>query len=318
MKKTFLLIAMIVGVANTSCESDEQISNNDRQQNDQTKLADINSYENWDAFDKAYSEYAKMDTEDLEAVSFYSIEEDDMSYSPAIQAIINNDNQFKLNNEIIELVDGDFIKRNYSKNGQSTPEKVGSVTYKPVPNDTEFSKNNGGIEINHNNKAYWELKEFRQQQYINCKNGVNHGGPSARNFRFLHQVYGEYIIRGFAQHSYTLWLRLYLEYNHRGGSWRLSGENREISVNVTDRSYLTQIAAPRNGIGYPDFSGNPSNYSIRWSSSCHSHKTFPLRETRDVGAIGGTPVWVVNLSGTITEKMSGDAVSNKWVHNINW
>ncbi|EZH74068.1 hypothetical protein ATO12_14430 [Aquimarina atlantica] len=313
MKKTFLLIALIISITNISCEPEEQIVKSDLQQNDSIKDADINSYENWDAFHKAYSEYAKMDVEALESTSFYSVEKDNMVYSPALQAILNEDNQFKLNNEIIELVDGNFIKKSIAKNGKSTSEKVGSVFATPVSTDNEDLEKS--VEINLN-RAYWELKEFRQQRYINCQNGVNHGGPSARNFRFLHQAFGEYIITGF-QHNYNLWLRLYLEYNHRRGSWRLSGENREIFVNVTDNSFLTNLQNP-NRPAYPDFSGNPTTYNLRFSNSCHSHKSFLLRTFNNPGSLGGTPIWQINLNGTIKQKMTGDVESNRWTHNINW
>ena len=124
-------------------------------------------------------------------------------------------------------------------------------------------------------------------------------------------MHAEFIVTGL-QSTYSLALRLYLEYNHRGNSWRLSGENREIFVNVTDMLFLGNR---QTAVVYPDHSRNPRTHNIRFNSSCSSHQIFPLRLFRNFfGPLSGSPEWRVNTRGTIVEKMIED--NDRWNHSI--
>src|SRR5690606_36994005 len=101
------------------------------------------------------------------------------------QAILNRDNRVIINNETIELIDGNFINLNSKKENEEY-EKVGSVSSSPIKMGNDII---GKKEINLN-RAYWESWPFYQQQYINCQTGVNHGS-APRQMRYLHQAFGE-------------------------------------------------------------------------------------------------------------------------------
>ncbi|MFL1896111.1 hypothetical protein ACJRPK_10435 [Aquimarina sp. 2-A2] len=304
MKKFFYLIG-IFGILNLSCEKDPDTFFVENEIS-QPEKNEINSFDSWDEFHKTYSKYSKInDLEELEAISFYRIEKDTSQYSPALQAILNANNQFKINGEIIELENGIFKKTKNNNNVQEF-ENVGRVSTVSIPADNLIDEK--ATNLNTNNRTLYKYWLFYQQNYIDCRNGTNHGS-APRYFRYLHQVLAEYLVTG-AQYNYSLYLRLYLEYNHRSGSWRLSGERREISINVTDRSRLPNPPQP-------DQSGNPSTYNLVYNNHCSSHQIFLLRWTYDIGP-SYHPYWIVDLKGTIKQKMTGESEANRWTHYVSW
>jgi len=304
MKKFIFLSLIAAGIISCEKEGLDPIG-----QGTPIELVDqktINSYKSWEEFYQVYSEYSEIsDLTELEANSLYEIDKDDRKYSPALQGIINENNQFKVGNDIIELDNGVFKKINYKSNIKEF-ENIGTVNVMTTPLDdsAQIVPNEKSSPLSPYNSSLYETREFRQVRYVNCQNGVDHGS-APRSFRFLHQVYSEFIVLGSRQ-VYSLYLRLFLEYNHRRGSWRLSGENREISVDIKDSSIL----GGEQGV----FSSGTKE--VKFNSSCTSHRGFLLKRFNTTIPLGSPSRWFVSLSGTITEKMTGNNYS--WNHVIDY
>lgn len=315
-KMIFLLFIMTVII---SCEKGDLNSTGQEADIESTieSKTDRFSFKDWNEFNDLYSKFSKLSMEELEMNSFFSFDRD-MEVSPAIQGILNNDKEFELGGQIIWFNKGKFYE--LDKEGIATQKsnlenlkEVGSVSYTRInpkgvipDNETEIDAAKRVVVNNQH--------EFRKQRYVeNCGSG-NTQGPSPRAFKYVHEVFAEHLNTGgpFEVHAYRIFLRVKLEYNHKRRRWRLSGEKREISINLTNNSFLRNHNGP--------VSPHPSdvnNRSVVFSSSCTSHQTILLNSVTAPGAIAGAH-WDINVNGTITEKMYGDVERNRWRNRINW
>ncbi|WP_299211136.1 hypothetical protein [uncultured Aquimarina sp.] len=315
MKKIIFLLMISAGIVSCENESNDFVDQETSNDLSIQKEKEIFSFDNWEEFRKSYLKFAKLSTEELEGVSFLTSHYDEeMEISYALQGILNKDNQFRLADKIIWFDQGNFYE--FESDEEIATQKlnienlkeVGSVSQIPVSlsEDTSLAKT---VPISNQ-------YQFRKQSYIeNCGTGITQG-PSPRAFKYVHEAFAELIVSGspfYQVYQYALHLRVKLEYNHRGNSWRLSGEGRDISINLTNTSFLTNQLGSNlsTGIG-------ATNYrTIRFSNSCASHQQELLNEVRAPGLIPNS-FWNINVSGTITQKMFGDTESNRWRDTVNW
>ncbi|WP_074408643.1 hypothetical protein [Aquimarina megaterium] len=316
MKKIiFLLFIMTVII---SCEKGDVNSIEHEASVESTieSKTDRFSFKDWNEFNDLYSKFSKLGMEELEMNSFFSFDRD-LEVSPAIQGILNNDNEFELGGKIIWFKDGKFYELEEEeiaaqKSNFGNLKEVGSVSYTRV-NPKGVPGNETGIGAA-KTVVVDNQYEFRKQRYVeNCGSG-NVQGTSPRAFKYVHEVYAEHLNTGgpFRVDTYRIFLRVKLEYNPKRRRWRLSGERREISINLSNNSFLRNHNGP--------VSSHPSdvnNRSVVFSSSCATHQTLLLNSVTAPGPIAGAH-WDINVSGTITEKMYGDVERNRWRDRINW
>ncbi|EZH71702.1 hypothetical protein ATO12_05930 [Aquimarina atlantica] len=317
MKKIiFLLFIMTVII---SCEKGDVNSIEQETNIESTVESKTNrfSFKDWNEFNDLYTKFSKLSMEELEINSFFSFDRD-LEVSPAIQGILNDDSEFELGGKIIWFTNGKFYELDegeitVQKSSIENLKEVGSVSYTRINPKGETTNNVsdiGAVKRVVVDNQY----EFRKQRYVeNCGSG-NTQGPSPRAFKYVHEVYAEHLNTGgpFEVHSYRIFLRVKLEYNRKRRKWRLSGERREISINLTNNSFLRNHNGP--------VSSHPSdvnNRSVVFSSACATHQTILLNSVTAPGEIAGAH-WDINVNGTITEKMYGDVERNRWRDRINW
>lgn len=270
------------------------------------RITQINSYKSYEDFMEAYSQYAKTDTETLEEISFYKIEDDNLEYSPALQAILNDDHQVIIDNKLILFKEGKFYE--VDNDGNKNPKEIGGVTTNKISSTINQIDTKGTVAISNQ----WAFNKQRHQ--INCNPGGPIEGPSPRRFKYVHEAYAQEMWIGLF-YQYELYLRVKLEYNSTGSRWRLSGEIREININLSNSSYLLDNAGRPiiQNFNIPRVIGN-----ISFNGSCASHQTILLTEYTGLVAPVSTIGWDVTVNGTITEKMKGDIEANRWTDQVNW
>ncbi|MEW7292722.1 hypothetical protein [Aquimarina sp. 2304DJ70-9] len=317
-KNVFLLLILAVTI---SCQKDSPESFTEA--TDQESNVEFSpelksgrfSFKNWEEFNGFYMSLVNLDSDELEAKSFYTTEKDDMEILPAIQGILNENNEFEVADQIIWFNEGNFYELDSEVNGitQKTSPKdlkeIGSVSYTLV-NNGETSNDETEIGLA-KTVPVANQHQFWKQKYIEkCGSGKTQG-RSPRKFKYVHEVFAQYLSLGYIR-QYSLHLRVKLEYNYRRNRWRLSGERREININITNNSFL------RNQFGQVS-SSYPSDIqrSIVFSSGCSSHVNRFLNSVEAPGLIPNA-YWDVNVSGRIVEKMLGDDERNRWTDRISW
>ena len=304
MKKLFFILCL--GGLMTSCEKND-LTEIDQNQIHLEEISKINSYENAESFMRAYNEFANTDPETLENISFYSIEKDNLEYSPALQAILNDDNQVIIDNKLILFKEGKFYE--VDEKQKKSLKEVGSVSINKINSNLNLEEEKGTVAISNQ----WAF--YKQRHELNCGAGPVEG-RSPRRFKYVHEAYAEEV-RLFLFYNYYLYLRVKLEYNSSGSRWRLSGERRNININLTNSSYLVSYAGQPityfNGVYVANVKRN-----ISFNSDCSTHQTIPLTTYEQLPGSLPNIGWDVTVSGTITEKMYGDFESNRWTDQVNW
>ncbi|WP_299899714.1 hypothetical protein [uncultured Aquimarina sp.] len=311
MKKIIFLLAISIGLISCEKESFEPIENNTNLES--TTKEDIFVFKDWEEFRDLYDKFSSLDTEELQAVSFFTYDKNpNMSW--AFQGILNKDNQFIVADKTIWVDNGKFYELDghkalaEQKSNKNLLKQVGSVSQAPIASSSQ-----GNLA---KTVAISNQHQFRKQKYIeNCGAGITQG-PSPRAFKYVHEAFAETISYGsplYRQYLYRLSLRVKLEYNHRGNSWRASGEGRDIEIRLTNNSFLTNHLGQNLNTG----GGSTVIRNITFSNSCHSDKQQLLSSINAAGPIPNS-FWSVNVSGTVTEKMFGDVESNRWKDTINW
>lgn len=315
MFKKMLLLLTFIGLLSCEQENEDSIISQEPQDNVSSEIInDLFQFKDWDEFGKTYAKFSKLTVDELKTISFYDYEKN-IEASPAINGILNKENKFMVDNKVIWFHKGNFyelddtVAMKSQKPDISQLKEVGSVSQQPLYFDTSSNTESRGRVIINNQK------EFRKQSYIErCGNGKIQG-PSPRAFKFVDEVYHELVIYGFRKvYYYSLRFRTKLEYNRRRRSWRHSGESREISINLNNSSFMWLYGA------FPIPTTTNGHYirrSITFNSNCSSNQDFLLYSIDAAGMIPGAS-WVINLSGTVTQKMVGDVNRNRWRDVIQW
>ncbi len=282
---------------------------------------EIFSFKNEQEFVDRYEEFSKLSIEELEMNSFFSFDRN-IDASPAIQGILNDDNEFKVAGKTIWFDQGNFYEidddseietQKKSKKGLKVVGSV-STSNEDVNTNSKYVIMNVGNAPHPRHTVAPYQRQFRKQRYVeDCGNGKIQG-PSRREFKYVNELYSEYVnYSNF--HAYTLYLRVKLEYNIRGRSWRLSGEGREISIDFYDQSTLRH----NDGTILTDYSQNPPTFRHTFSSDCASHQYVRLRYYYTYHQLSPRLYhWKAGAFGTITQKMVGDVESNRWTSSVSF
>jgi hypothetical protein len=310
MKK---LILSLVIFSLLSCSNNDDSNNN--LQNETI------SYKSWDDFMYSYTKLSKNLSENSERVKQKIKKDESLSIlSPALNEILNNENEIIINNNIFWFFDGKFynlgnnrdLKKKFPNIEVSNEIIISKKEF--VSNSTDDSSElNNRFNLNHGSIDARYQKEFYRQSYYDCISSTNYG-PTSRKVKFVHEIYNESFTTG-AQYHNTLYLRIKLEWNPSGNKWRSASEKRNIYINITDNSYLTnnnQMINAISQIGRP--SGTPINISN--SFTCSNDRSILLRHYYTFGPVYSK--WSVDIQGTIDHEINGDIWTNKWLNYVSW
>ena len=269
-------------------------------------------FKNLDEFDSKYTELSKTNVDQNS--------DDNSNLSPAMNQILNKNNEFQISKEIIWYNEGIFysiniknekkidkLKQDYKNLPKTNIITVNSIKIsnsekRDISNNRTVLNTGGGID------ARYQL-EFRRISYTDCGSTINQG-PSNAKIKYVHEVYSETIRNGYTDTHY-LYLRIKMEW-YNGSRWKMAGEKRTINVNISDNSQLI-------GLGGHLVPNNFAPYGINYinsSYSCSGDKTILLR-SNSVSA-GIVSQWSAEVSGTIYQKINGDSYQNEWNNYVNW
>lgn len=307
MKKTFFLL--LISVLLFSCEQESEDSI--KQETNLEEIIGLDdgifSFKNWEEYGELYSKFGTLSMEELEEQSFFS-DKKNLNVSAAINGILNDNNQFIVAGKIIwfhqnkfyEIEDGVDVQKLNLKNLK----EVGSVSNTVINSDSEASSIKGVITTNQH--------EFKREKYIDrCGSGTT-WGSLPRPFKYVHEIVQEHM-RVNATNYYSLILKVKLEYNEKRRKWRQAGDKREIIISLTNNnSFLGNINGPASGT----VDINERNIQRNWS--CTSDEEIVLTRIIVHSSLPSGYSWKTNIKGTITEKIIGDTVNNRWTDRVNW
>ncbi|MCF8714575.1 hypothetical protein JM658_06990 [Joostella atrarenae] len=244
---------------------------------------DYNSYYNI-AFDPKSTE--------LETTDNLSIE---------LLAIFNESLKFKVGNEIINFKNNEFYSTNLLNNEEELSTNIQII---------EFSEDGETIDKSLSDRTYLSTgetgrsyKDFTRQAYRKCSNNSLVLGKSSRPMRFYQQLKGLYF-------SGTMALYVETKLFFRNSKNDLSYAEKE------ERTYTYDIhgTVGINGGLYSNYQEVPININATVSCTRSKWNRFLIADT----FTNGPKQWNINLNGTITHYINGDASYNKWYANCNW
>lgn len=279
-------------------------------------------FKNWEDFNSKYIELAKSSNEQTTENSPSNSIDDDSSrdLSPALNKILNKKKEFQIGEEIIWYNNGVFYSINTKDAGKIEDLKSDYLNLPICKNivisnvkTSNFKKNNAinnrtVIGTNGSMDARYQF-QFYRQSYYDCVSATNQG-PSSKKIKYVHELYTEVIYDG-GQYNYFLYLRIKLEWNYSGRSWKAAGEKRTININITDDSQLVGVTGFLVGNNFAPYGAT----NIVQSFNCSLDQKILLR-------YNATPIslsaWSASVTGTITHKINGDSSSNEWINYVNW
>ena len=281
-----------------------------------------NYFKNWEDFNSRYVELAKSSTEQTsEDQSSISIDDEaSRDLSPALNKILNKNKEFQIADEIIWYNKGDFYSINAKDESKIQDLKSDylnlplckNIVISAVKTSDEEKSNavNSRTAIGTNGAINAKYQyEFYRQSYYDCGSTINQG-YSSKKVKYVHELYTEVIYSGL-QYNYFLYLRIKLEYNNTGRSWKFAGEKRTINVNITDDSNLvgvTGFLVANNNAPY-------GATNIVQSFSCSQDQKILLRYNATPTSLS---TWSASVTGTIIHKINGDYSGNEWTNHVNW
>lgn len=319
MKKCVVLVMLLLSIV--SCSTSE-VENDKSESLEESQLkTERVFFKDWSHFAKEYQRISKLSNEEIfgENNFEFSINNDESreNLSPALNKFMNKNNEFQVGNEIMWFKDGDFysfktedekslndLKLNYKNmpvSGNIVTSKIDeSKLEKKGLNNRVYLNPRGGI-----NAKY--QRQFRRKAYFDCGSTVNQGMPH-RDQKYVHELYAESISSGYS-YICSLYLRVKLEWNPSGGSWRFAGEKRTIAVNLSCATSYTTTTG----------SIVPSSYKstmVNKTFNCSQNQNILLRS--EVVGIAPPSSWVIDITGTIYQKINGDLEENAWTNSVNW
>lgn len=280
-----------------------------------------NYFKNWEDFNSRYVELAKSSNEQTsDDQSSISIDDEaSRDLSPALYKILNKNKEFQIADEIIWYNKGAFYSIN-AKDARKIEDLKSDYLNLPLCKNIVIStvKTSDQEKINSENSrtaidtngdidAKYQ-KEFYRQSYYDCGSTINQG-YSSKKVKYVHELYTEIIYDGM-QRNYFLYLRIKLEWNYSGRSWKFAGEKRTINVNIIDDSKLittTGAYVPNQGLTH-----------IVNSFSCSQDQKILLRYAFDSALMSSASQWSASVTGTIIHKINGDINTNEWTNDVNW
>lgn len=280
-----------------------------------------NYFKNWEDFNSRYFELAKSSNEQTSDDQSSNSIDDDASrdLSPALNKILNESKEFQIADEIIWYNKGAFYSIN-AKDEFKIQELKSDYLNLPICKNIAISvvetsnlaKNTtktsiSPLGISGAVDARYQYEFFRQD-YYDCGSTINQGS-SPKKLKYVHELVTELTTSGM-QRNYYLYLRIKLEYNVSGRSWRPATlEKRTINVNITDASRLV----PGTGFVFPYVINN-----IVTTFNCSYNQQILLRYGADSKVFAPNTRWDASVTGTITHKVNGDSSANEWTNYVNW
>lgn len=277
-----------------------------------------NTFKSWGDFLDYYLLLSKKTTENsLQTKNKIKTNESLSILSPALNEILDQENEIIINNNIYWYFDGNFYNLGNNRDLKKNPYKLVAskdiIISKKELFQESTNETSNRFDLNHGSIDARYQKEFYRQSYYDCVSSTNYG-PTTRKLKFVHEIYSESFTTG-AQYHNTLYLRIKLEWNPSGNKWRGASEKRNIYLNITDNSYLTnnnQMVNAVSQIGRPN--GTPVNISD--SFTCSNDRSILLRHYYTFGPVYSK--WSVDINGVIEHEINGDRWNNKWVNYVSW
>lgn len=324
MKKVIYLLLVILVI---SCEKNEAI--------EETELTGIKeevfSFTDDDSFFKTNSFLSKLTDQELldwsnannkNSLLIYegkSAVKRKSNVQQSLKAILNKDLMFKIGedkiwllNDVLYLIPSNLTEEETDelKNSPNELERIGEVGSSIIEGSTVFEGNNNKALYNtslYRNETHRKnyQKEFVRKRYVDrCGSGVTHSGSPT--MKYFHELQSQWInVRG--NNQYALFLITNIDWYD--GGWKQAGEERNITINITDWSYLKSVYIPS------DQAFLRPSVNINKTYSCVRGRTRTLiRE--DVGLISYLD-WAIKLNGTITHEINTD-IGNKWTNSVSW
>jgi hypothetical protein len=319
MKKCVALLALMLSVI--GCSTSEIENENPVVLIEPQLKAERVFFKDWEDFGKEYAKVSKLSNEEIFGENNYLLsfqnDESREKLSPALNKFMNKNNEFQVGNEIMWFKDGDFYSFNLENEKSLDSLKV---NYKNIPVNqnivvskvNESKPDNAGL----SNRVYLNPNggvgpgyqyEFRRQSYFDCGSTVNEG-VSGRGLKYVNELFTERISAG-PNYLCSLYLKVKLEWNPSGRKWRAAGEKRTIVVDVSGQTSLTTVT----GSIIP---ATISSVRVNKSFSCSQDQTILLQGL----AFGAVPPgsWVIDITGTVYQKINGDVDQNAWTNYVNW
>lgn len=312
MKKFIITALTIVFLA--SCSSDPNDENIITNANKISK--DLVAFKNQDDFEKtikSFSEFKKK--EDFQGWinnrghksllnNINDSNLDQIEMLPLLyQAVLNENLEFKIGENIVNFKDGIFYETNPLEN--SNAKIIGTSKVELLSVDEKLQNRDMNM-----SDTYKEYKQFKRISYSeDCGNASN----NALNFRLVHELKARKSSVGSLGTS-ELSMNFRMSYDAGNGWADANSTKRLLSYNLS--GYIWGI-----GGGFPS-GGSSSSFSISDNYSCTNPASGNIREVLQlmdyVSGFGTTPKWSININGSVTHSVNGDDYSNEWNHSINW
>lgn len=237
--------------------------------------------------------------------------------SPALNKFLNKDNEFQVGNEIMWFKEGNFYSFNVKDekslvslklNYENIPVSKSVVVSKINESDRKKGGLNNRVHLNPNGGIDGRYQyQFRRKSYFDCGSNVNQGMP-ARDQKYVNELYAERVTSG-PNYLCSLYLRVKLEWNPSGRKWRAAGEKRTIIVDLSGQTSLTTVT----GAIIP---ATTTAVRVNRIFNCSQDQTILLQGIAFGAVAPGN--WVVDITGTVYQKINGDVDANAWTNNVNW
>ena len=329
MKKIIFLLAFSIGII--SCEN-EEISSENQISEDILTFPDKESFFETDVMLSQLSDQELLEwSEEHNSNSLLiherqtKIEEKEDVFR-SLKAILNKNLMFKIGQNKILLLDNVFYEvpdnfildsKDQLKKSIANFKNIGetkNVARLDSNNDVFMtnevdSKSNCYVTSLHHNEVHRKgyQKEFTRQNYRNfCGQGaVQPGNP---RMKYFHELVSRYV-KLYATEQHTLYIVSNILY-FNGRKWRDAGEDHNVTVKVTDWSFLKHYHQ------YANCPRRPAVF-INKTDSCKNGQIWTLIRLQEAF----TPAnlnWGIKVEGTITHSVNTDSSSNTWVNSVSW
>ncbi|GAA0728727.1 hypothetical protein GCM10009430_38060 [Aquimarina litoralis] len=329
MKKIIFLLVISIGII--SCEKEETLI-------ESVVSKDILTFPSKESFfetdvmlsqlsDKELLEWSRENNSNSLLIyenDFNIKEKEDVFRS--IKAILNKDLMFKIgqkrivliNDVFYELPDDYYMKSvNQLKGNVDNFKSIGETKNVVSPNNSEDSS----LVLEDNSKANCYVtslthnevhrrgyqKEFTRRNYRDfCGQGaVQPGNP---RMKYFHELVSRYV-KLYATEQHTLYIVSNILY-YNGRKWRDAGEDHNVTVKVTDWSFLKP---------YHQYANCPRRTPvfINKTDSCKNGQVWTLIRLQE-SFIPANLNWGIKVEGTVTHSVNTDISSNTWVNSVSW
>ncbi len=327
------LFALFLTLVIISCSDQSSIESDPKQEHLTTK-SEITTFKDWEHFNKVYKSIFHLGPEALQTWienkghhALYNIkdtsenQEDDInSLTNGLLAILNQNQEFQIGEDIIYFTDNVFYKVGSKHSKQKSNwksdlnglEVIGGTHSKLVSDDSIPDENQRSLVMGTNSIAGSNQKEFDRISYQDCVGGPLQGTTCCK-LKHVYELRSRGFDLGYPNVLTELYVDIKLEYRSRN-RWRAAGEYRNITYNLTGSA----IARYSNGVNADPVYIGPWSGTASGTISCvNQHQHLLLADAQFAQNLPA-PAWYINLQGTISQHVNRDANINKWNKYISW